>query len=201
MGAERAPARPIMTVDADGGLVRRLLHGDTTSHSQFCSRFGPALHRFAVSRLAGDYHLAEDIALETLADGLKNIRRFDPRRSTLSAWLHGIARHRVQRERRRRHRTTTPPPSALMSIDAVEADLPADDIAPAVAERLDARQKVAHLALALSDIEMEVITLRCVGEFSMKEIARIVRRSERAAQTIFHRAKQKARESLRDHAQ
>jgi RNA polymerase sigma-70 factor (ECF subfamily) len=198
--AERAPAQATVAAEADGDLVRRLLQGDASAHPEFCSRYGPALHRFAVSRLGGDQDAADDIVLEALTDGLRNIRRFDAHKSTLHTWLHGIARHRIQRERRRQRKSTSPPPSAVVSLDASGHDPPGDDIAPGVAERLEARQKVAHLATVLSDTEMEILTLRCVGEFSTKEIARIVRRSERAVETLFLRAKRKARESLTDHA-
>jgi RNA polymerase sigma-70 factor (ECF subfamily) len=182
-------------------LVHRLQQGDASAHTDLYRRFGPALHRFAASRLAGDGDLAEDVMVQTLVDAARNIRRFNPRRSSLPAWLHGIARHRVQRERRNQRRSKSVPASAQVPMDAIPEVVAGGDMAGDLADRLDAEQEVSKLAHLLSDIEMEVLVLRCVGEFSIKEIAQIVRRSERAVETLLHRAKQKGREGLAKHAE
>lgn len=201
MGAEDARVQPLSDADADGNLARRLLQGDAAAHAYLYQRFGASLHRFAASRLGGDQELAEDIMVQTLVDAVRNIRRFNPRKSDLSAWLHGIARHRIQREQRGRRRRKSVPASAQVSFDAMPDTAAAGDTDGDLAARLDASQRVAELAQLLSPVEMEVLVLRCVGEFSIKEIAQIVRRSERAAETLLYRAKQKAREGLVTHAE
>jgi DNA-directed RNA polymerase specialized sigma24 family protein len=63
-----------------------------------------------------------------------------------------------------------------------------------------AQEKIAQLAGILSDVEMEVLMLRCVGEFSLKQIGRMVGRSERAVHSLLHRAKQRARQGVSEHA-
>ena len=57
-------------------------------------------------------------------------------------------------------------------------------------------RKAARLAELLTDMEMEVLVLHCVDEFSVREIAGTVGRSERAVDSLLHRARQKAREGL-----
>jgi RNA polymerase sigma-70 factor (ECF subfamily) len=191
----------MLTAGVDGDLARRLQQGDTAAHAELCRRFGPTLHEFAASRLAGDEELAEDVVVVALVDAVRNIRRYDPRKATLSAWLHGIARHRVQKVQRSQRRGRSVPQVAQVSLERIP-ELPAgDDVAIGVTERLATRGMLARLASALSQVEMEVLLLRCLGEFSMKEIARMVRRSERAVQTLLHRAKHKARKSLENHAE
>jgi len=69
-----------------------------------------------------------------------------------------------------------------------------------VAQRLDAQRQVAALATALSGLEMEVLQLHFVEEFSLREIGRVVGRSERAVDSLLRRAKQKARERLAEDA-
>ncbi len=196
MAAERASEQSLHPEDADGSLVRRLQVGDPAAQADLCRRFGPVLHRFATSRLAGDRDLAEDIMLEVLVDAVKNFRRFDPRRSTLSAWLHGIARHRLQRARRKQRRSRSVPDSALVPLDTLQELVSAPDPASRLAERLATRQQVSRLTRALTEVEMEVLVLRCLGELSTQEVARIVGRSERAVESLLLRAKQKAREEL-----
>ena len=138
--------------------------------------------------------------VQTLVDAVRNIRRYNPRKATFSAWLYGIARRQIRLAVRRRNRKKSIPPSAQVSLhslsDIAAPANPGDDLA----SRLHAKQQVALLAQSLSDLEMEVVTLQCVDELSVAEIGRILGRSQAAVESLLYRARQKARESLNDHA-
>lgn len=196
MATEGVSHGAVFVTEADPNLQRRLLARDGTAQAELYHRFGPALHRFAAWRLDGDQDLAEEVVVEALVDAVKNIRRFSPRRSSLSAWLHGVTRNCIQRERRRQQRRKSVPASAQVSLDAFQEVETGSDLATSITDLLAARQQVARLRAALSEVEMEVLVLRCVGELSMKEIGQTVGRSERAVETMLYRAKQKAREEL-----
>jgi len=188
-------------MDAEADLARRVSEGDGSAHAELYRWFGVALHRFAASRLNGDQDLAEEIVVETMVTAVRDIRRFRPQKATLSAWLHGIARHRVQKELRNQQRGRSVPSSVQVPLETVREVQSEGDMAAGVAERLGTRQMMARLAAVLSDAEREVLVLRCLGEFSMREIARVIGRSKRAAETLLHRAKQKARRELGDYAE
>lgn len=196
MAAEAEQARSLSDVDSEMDLAQALRQGDERSHAQLWDRFGAPLHGFASSRLRGDRGLADDIVVQTLAAAVQGIGRFNPRRSTLSAWVYGIARRHIQGELRRQRRRKSVPPSAQVPLEEVAEAASEGDTATDVAARLDAQREVAELARILTDIEMEVLGLHYVQEFSEKEIAQIVGRSARAVHSILHRAKQKARERL-----
>ena len=200
MATEAAHTQPVRTADTDLDLLLRLQRADTTAYPDLCDRFGPPLHGFAASRLAGDQELARDVMVQTLVDAVRNIRRYNPRKSTFSAWLYGIARRQVRLARRTHSRKKSVPTSAQVSLhslpDIAAPTNPGDDLA----SRLHAKQQVAQLARSLSDSEMEVLTLHCVDELSIKEIGRILGRSKAAVESLLYRARQKARERLADHA-
>jgi RNA polymerase sigma-70 factor (ECF subfamily) len=118
------------------------------------------------------------------------------RRSTLAAWLYGIARRQVQIERRRQGRLKSVPAAAQTPIDTVSEVAGERDMASDAAARLDAQRQVAELAGVLNDLEMEVLVLQCVDRFSAREIGQVIGRSERAVHSLLHRARQKARERL-----
>lgn len=182
--------------EVEAQLVRGLREGTPEAYSELCRRFGRRLGQFAQARLMGDAQLAEDLTVQTFADAVRNIRRFDPRRSTLAAWLYGILRRQVQRELTRRTRRKSIPPWAQVSLDSI-SETPAEGDPPAEsAIRIDAQMQVAELGRALSDIEFEVLVLSGVEELSAPEIGRIVGRSERAIHSLLHRARRKARERL-----
>lgn len=182
--------------DADEGLVRALCGQDAAACSELLRRFGPRLHRFATARLAGDAELAEDLVVQALADAVRNIRRFNPRKSTLSAWLYGIARRQVLGEQRRARRQKSVPASAHIPLKDAEETKSDSDVSADITRQLDAQQRVAEVARALSDAEFEALVLNCVDELSAREIGQIMGRSERAIHSLLHRARQKARERL-----
>jgi DNA-directed RNA polymerase specialized sigma24 family protein len=60
----------------------------------------------------------------------------------------------------------------------------------------DAERTMARLRERLSAPELEVLLLFSVERLSEREIAQVVRRSERAVHSLLQQAKQKAREAL-----
>ncbi len=177
-------------------LVQGLREGAPEASSELCRRFGPTLHRFAAARLGWDTELAEDIAIQALADGVRNIRRFNPRKATLATWLYGIARRKIVEERRRRGRLKSAPASAQVPLEDAADVLTEGDVAERLPGRVDAQRQVAEVAAVLSDIEFEVLGLNCIDQLSAREIGQIVGRSERAIHSLLHRARGKARERL-----
>jgi RNA polymerase sigma-70 factor (ECF subfamily) len=166
--------------------------------AELYDRFAPGIFRFALTRL-GDVGSAEDTVIETMADAVRDVRRFNPRRSSLAPWLFGIARRRVHLEIRRLRRRKSAPESAQVSVESVLDVTDGRDMAASAVDRLDARRKVAELRGLLSDREMAVLVLSCVEELSAREIGQVIGRSERAVHSILHRAKTKARERLLGH--
>jgi len=189
-----------MTSDGlDAALAQGLRECPAQACAELYSRFATGLHWFILAQLHGDAETAQDLLVETFADAVRNIGRFDARRSTLSAWLHGIARRRVHMELHQQNRRKSIPLAQQVPIDAVRESSDGEDIAARTATRLDAQKSIAELAQVLSDVEMATLVLSYVEEFSVREIGQIIGRSERAVDSILHRAKRKARESLGDY--
>jgi RNA polymerase sigma-70 factor (ECF subfamily) len=139
--------------------------------------------------------------VQTLVDATRNIGLYDPARSSLAAWLYGIARRHIQTQRRQQSRRKTIPSSAQVSLESMGEIADTDDLENDVAARLEARRKVARIATLLSDLEMEVLLLRYVDGLSVKEVAGIVGRSEKAVDSLLHRAKQRAQKGVTESAE
>lgn len=195
---DAAQARPTLSRVLHGDLLRGLRDASPQAVEELCERFGPRLDRFAQAWLVGDGPAAEDVTVLVLLDAVRNISRFDPRRSSFSAWLFGIARRKVQDELRRRGRRTSIPSSSQVRIDAVGETPATEDMAELLSSRVDAQRQVEALARVLSSLEYEVLVLSAADELPAAEIGRIVGRSERAIHSILHRARKKARERLVD---
>jgi RNA polymerase sigma-70 factor (ECF subfamily) len=136
------------------------------------------------------------VVVETLVEALRDLRRFDPRRASLSAWLFGLARRRVLQEIRRQRRRKSIPPWAQVPLESMHEERAQGGLAEGVANRLEAQRAVAALRPLLSDVEMEALVLSAVAELTVAEIAHTLGRSGRAVHSILHRARSKARERL-----
>ncbi len=178
--------------DISGELLRGLRAGSSQAWARLYDQLAPGIHRFATSSLA-DPEAAEDVVVESLALAARDIARFDPQKSSLSAWIYGIARHRVQAELRRCRRRKSVPAWAQVSFEDLAELADSHDLGARTAARLDAQRRVGELTGLLSDSEMEVLDLSAVEELPGQEISRVVGRSEQATRSLLKRAKQKVR--------
>jgi RNA polymerase sigma-70 factor (ECF subfamily) len=179
--------------EVGAALLRGLRAGSSQAWARLYDQLAPGIHRFAVCCLSGDTESAEDVVVETLALAARDIARFDPQKSPLSAWIYGIARHRVQAEQRWCRRRKSVPAWAQVSFEDLSELADSRDLGARTAARLDAQRRVGELPDLLSDAEMEVLDLSAVEELPGVEIGRVVGRSEQATRSLLKRAKQKVR--------
>ena len=196
MAASDAEMVKVAGADPDAAIPLRLAEGAPEAAGELFQRFGPGLLSLAVSWFADDRQSAEDVMVQALAKATCSIRRFDPRRSTFATWLYGIARREIHNEFRQRRRMKSVPATAQMPLDSATHLSSGQDVAAAVAARLDARRQVSELAAVLSRTEFDVLALSCIDQLSAREIGQVVGRSERAVHSLLHRARAKARERL-----
>jgi len=195
-GNRSAPDEGEATAEHDARLVRQLREGAPAAAQELCDRFGPKLFAYAAARFDGDQEVAKDLMIQSLAQAACNISSFNPKRSTLTTWLYGIARQRIWSELRQRMRQKSIPTSVQSSLETLAETSEEQDMAAEVLARIEAKRKIAELAAALSEIEFDVLVLRCLDNLPARQIGQIVGRSERAIHSLLHRAKTKARERL-----
>jgi RNA polymerase sigma-70 factor (ECF subfamily) len=80
----------------DGLLLRRMMSGDEESFTLLYRRRHPAIYRFAL-HMSGNVAVAEDVTQEVFMTLIRDAKRFDPARGTLSGFLFGIARNHLRR--------------------------------------------------------------------------------------------------------
>jgi RNA polymerase sigma-70 factor (ECF subfamily) len=77
-------------------LLRRMMSGDEESFTLLYRRRHPAIYRFAL-HMSGNVAVAEDVTQEVFMTLIRDAKRFDPARGTLSGFLFGIARNHLRR--------------------------------------------------------------------------------------------------------
>jgi RNA polymerase sigma-70 factor (ECF subfamily) len=103
----------------DGLLLRRMLAGDEDSFAFLYRRRHPAIYRFAL-HMSGNVAVAEDVTQEVFMTLIRDAKKFDPARGTLSGFLFGIARNHLRR-RWEQERYSTALPNDADELDTLLA--------------------------------------------------------------------------------
>ncbi|WP_431309083.1 RNA polymerase sigma factor [Gordonia prachuapensis] len=134
----------------------------------------PAVYGYLFRRCS-DRRVAEDVTSETFLAAMDTVRRDDTARPT-TAWLIGVARHKLADHWRAMQRTPEP---------VEEVPEPADDLWDVHIDRM-----VAHHTLAtLSPTHRAVLTLRYVDDLPVGDCAAILDRTVGATEALLTRAK------------
>jgi RNA polymerase sigma-70 factor (ECF subfamily) len=143
-------------------------------------RTSPRVYAYLLTRCGGDRALADELLQQTLIAAIDQRSRYDGR-SDVVAWLCGIARHkladhfrRLEREERRR---------IHVEVEQIELDR-----AP-VAPSLDDAAAIAEAVRSLPAAQRAVLTFAILDDRPIVEVARLMRRSPLATQSLLHRAR------------
>lgn len=178
-------------VAADRDLARRVVAGDTSAFETFFERHVHGLYRYVAARLR-DPESASDVVQSVFAEALANLASFRGD-GPLAAWLYGICRFQLSAHTRRQRRR----PSHLELVEeAPEILLLAEDL-PGALERpdlaLDRLEITARVHAALDQLpERYAATLewKYLDDLSVKEIARRLATSPKAAESLLARARE-----------
>jgi RNA polymerase sigma-70 factor (ECF subfamily) len=186
--------------DSDQTLVDRVKAGDVRAFETLHRRYYARIYRLAYLRL-GNQEDAADVASDTFCNALRKLHSFQFRRSnSIYPWLHQIASNRIV------DRVREQPSGGMLSLDAQAAEdvdsfleyLPADGPSPQeLVERSEVQEVVRDAINRLPADQARAVTLRFIGDLSIRDIARELDRSEGAVKSLLHRALLGMRQNLK----
>jgi RNA polymerase sigma-70 factor, ECF subfamily len=197
--------------DPDAELLQRLRCGEEDAFLELVQRYGPVMHRLAMSYVRCS-SVAEEVVQDAWIGALRSLERFEGR-STLRTWLLRILANRARTRGAREARCL--PFSALVredepAVDAERFQGPDDrypggwtvfptawDAVPE--ERLLARETLELVDAAIKRLpprQQEVIVLRDVEGWSPEEVCHALDLTAANQRVLLHRARSRVRESL-----
>ena len=138
--------------------------------------------------LSKDSYLAEELAQETFYKAFKSINKFEGKCS-LKSWLCIIAKNEYYSWVKKQKHLSTEEYNPAMAEDICKIQKDSE-----VERTLLEKEKVISIYKVLHTLEepyKEVFTLRILGDLSYREIGAIFEQSEGWARLIYHRAKLK----------
>lgn len=161
----------------DSALARGLKIGNRHAWGKFYDQYAAALVRFIMMRQQCHKDVAEDVAQDAIVVAMERIATYDPRRGSLWAWLCGIAVNKSRESLRTRNRD-----SRLH--ERVKGRLPLQGC------RTGSESADALDALILLDPRhQEILGLKYVDGYSVREIAERLGKSEKAVESRLTRAR------------
>jgi RNA polymerase sigma-70 factor, ECF subfamily len=182
---------------SDVDLVKAYRNGDIHAFEELHRRYVASIYRL-VRRKLGDALLAEDIAQETFMKALRMMDRVDDS-FNFGGWVHTVARNLCFDELRRRQRDLR----ADSGDDDDDSDLLAKLPSTArgfdpvqVQESNELRRQVWAVSQRLPEKYRLVLTLRELQDLSYRQIARSLKMSESAVETLLYRARLRFKEEF-----
>lgn len=147
------------------------------------------VYRYILS-ISGNQHLAEDVTQDTFFRAMKSLDSFRGD-CELTTWLCRIARNlylnQTSKDKRRQ--------------DILKENLHSPETGSEVEQEIITREQTETIAKAVQNLDepyREVFSLRMFGELAFAEIGKVFGKNDSWARVIFHRAKMKVKEELKD---
>jgi len=180
----------------DAELVAAYKAGEVGAFEDLHRKYVGAIYRL-VHRTLGDALLAEDIAQETFIRSLRTMDRVDES-FNFGGWIHTVAQNLCRDELRRRRRDPRVEEKPNSERDILyDIPAPPQRFDPVIqAEAHDLRSQVYETAQRLPEKYRLVLTLRELQGFSYRRIARTMKISESAVETLVYRARLRFKEEF-----
>lgn len=167
-------------VDGEDSIIHGAVRGESSAFGQLYDHYQPQIYRFVFLKV-GQREEAEDLTHQVFLSAWEKITTYNHRGFPFSSWLYQIARNIVVDHYRSRRNTVT--------LDDVDPELFA---IPAVShEALDEAMNTVRVARCIKELKpdyQDVIIMRFIEEFSIKEVAAAMQKSEGAVKLMQHRA-------------
>ena len=175
--------QPLPDSVSDDDLLERIAAGDAAAFTTLFRRRQADVYRVALL-MTGVRAAAEDVTQDVFLAVMRDAARYEPGRSTVSAWLCGIARNHARRRLEREGRMVPLPEEHETDRPAAAHPDPVDDLANA--QQLDALRR-AVLSLPLH--YREVVVLCDLQELSYQEAAVSLDCAVGTVRSRLHRAR------------
>jgi RNA polymerase sigma-70 factor (ECF subfamily) len=174
-------------------LASRVSRGDAEAFNRFYSRHADLVFGFILHQLNGQRTDAEEIWQDTFVTAIQRLPSYRGQ-SRLLSWLCGIARHKVMDHWRRRKGTGGPALSASAEdlLELADGGPLPDDLLIRSAIRV----RVIEALAELPDDYRSALLARYADGHSVEDVARLLGRSTKAAESVLSRAKAALRAAL-----
>ena len=187
VGEEASASEP----DALDAVLRLAIKGDQICFGELWRALNPRLERFLYAQGATGDPLASDVASETWLQVVRDLPRFKGDYRDFRAWLYQVGRNRMIDAARLKARR----PKTTVDIDDIEPIGAPGDLSEGVVNRAELKEIIEKIR-ALPAAQSEALMLRIVGDLSVEETAKAMKKTPNAIRVLVHRGLANLREQI-----
>ena len=169
--------------ERDEEIADRVKSGSKAGFEELINRYSSRLYHYLYPKMQNPQDV-EDIVQETFLKAYKNILRFD-NQYKFSTWIYTIATRSAISHLRKSRPTDSP-------VDHLESD--ADPQSKWLQE--EERSRLWYWAKKLPKLQYQALWLRYIEEMSVKEMGRVMKKSQIYIRVLLHRARLKLSEMV-----
>ncbi len=176
----------------DDKLLKKAKKGEGVAFGELYDKYAPKVYRYVFLKLNGKKSDAEDLTHEVFLSAWKNMENFDDRGVPFMSYLYKVARNAVIDH----WRTVRP----TYDIETIAEERFSVD--PDIAGKIDFDSDMIAVKECLSKLEpvyQDVLIMKFIEDFSNREVARALEKSEGAVRVIQHRALKQLRKEIEKH--
>ncbi len=140
--------------------------------------------------------VADDLTQDTFVEALRSIHNFDRARD-IRGWIMGIARHQVTRAYRRLRLSTDAQKALGQMLDMIDRSPWPDELL----EKAELIEMVQIAVTGLPHAQRELLRLRYVEERPIRDIAKVLKRSQKSVESELYRCRHTLKARLRSLAE
>jgi RNA polymerase sigma-70 factor, ECF subfamily len=181
---------------SDEQLVAKSLRGSDRAFELLLSRYLKPVYNF-LYRLTRDLSMSDDLAQETFFKAWKNLRRFDQKKS-FKTWLYTIARNTAYDYLRKKR----PTPFAHFEDESgnswIDNVADEDDLPNELLVKLEQEKEITEIINKIPPNYQLILLMRYKDDFSLGEIAQILRKPYNTIKSQHQRALRNLRKVIED---
>ncbi len=177
-----------MQTESDSAIIARAREAPE-AFGLLYERYVGRIYNYIYYR-TGNHHDAEDLTSRTFYKALKHFPRYVDKGAPFSAYLYRIAHNIVAnwyRDNKRRQ---------IIPFDGLSITMPRQQEPIIMAERKDEQEELLQAVRRLPPERQQLLILKLVEQMSNAEIAEVMKRTEGAVKSLYHRTLVALREDL-----
>jgi RNA polymerase sigma-70 factor (ECF subfamily) len=167
-------------LDGEEKTITLAVGGDSSAFGRLYDHYQPMIYRFIAVKVSRREE-AEDITHQVFLSAWQNIGKYEQRGYPFSSWLYQIARNQVVDYYRAKR--------GDVSIDAIDPELFVTTASVEFTMPVKMDMETVQRALrTLKQDYQDVVILRFIEDLSIKESAKVLKKTEGAVKLMQHRA-------------
>ena len=192
--------KPTQNRKEDAKLIASIARGDEEALEIFYNKYFPKLYRYIYYRVSRDHQHTEEVVNDTFIEAIDKAKKYDASRGSIESWLITISRNRIRSSNATVGKAKEYEQSWSMldgELETIFADLDSGRLPENILENKELADIVGATMGSLPDNYSKVLELKYMSNMPVREIAKILSKTEKSVESQLTRARTAFKETFR----